>query len=126
MNANFLLNEGFWESLKDIKCFPENGHWHSIDGGPCFVVDDTVYWATGEVSPNRGVCRMMKMDSGEDYSKWSDEKRAEVWAETLRKREEYETERCERQKAQDILIESARAKLTEEEFDAVFESGRDY
>lgn len=120
-----------WDNLKlsdlsGMRCFPEDGHWYSPDGGSCFVKDGNIYWASGEVMPNTGIRRMMKVEHGEDYSQWSEEKRANVLAETIKKREAYEQQRQEYYIKQGLLIESARTKLTEEEFAAVFESGRDY
>jgi hypothetical protein len=80
--------------------------WDTNDGG----IIRTTPWPTPD---------------GEDFSQWSDEKRAEVLAKA-------NAERAERRAAEEaynrelaVLRESARAKLTTAEYDAVVLEGRD-
>lgn len=59
----------------------------------------------------------------ENYADWSETKRAEMQAACKAESEAFDKEKAELQKAQDVLVESARGKLTEEEFQAVYRSG---
>jgi len=116
--------------LKDFKFqpLPDGPHW-SPDGGYFWAKGGKYYWRHGSITTSPP-CRIwdgnVNEELAEDYSAWSDEKRAEVFAETERKREEWRKLEVEYQTEQEKLIESARAKITEEEFAAIFASGRDY
>jgi hypothetical protein len=110
---------------------PDGPGW-SPDGGYYYVRDGMIYWSDGEVGDTRkgqGPCRLgVNSDYShvEDFSQWSDEKRAAVLAETMRKRAEYAAIRKAAYEEMERLVEIARGKLTEDEFNAVMEYGRDY
>lgn len=87
------------------------------------------YWENGEVTdvPHaaEGITMMINpySSSNENYSEWTDEKRASVkaeWDANRRATKEAE-EKEERERL--ALVEVAKQKLTEEEFDAVYDTG---
>lgn len=93
-----------------------------------------LYWNDGTITElEDGVERFgWAQPDGVRYSEWDDAKRAEVRAECERKRKEWEIENERREREwqevkskHDALVESARAKLTPEEFEAVKEEGAD-
>lgn len=87
-----------------------------------------LYTKYGEVLPGNAVVRMLSCSSDgvdENYADWSEEYRRavrEAYATEDRKRKAEEAE-CRGRR--DTLVEQARAKLTEEEFDAVYDKGVD-
>lgn len=108
----------------------DQGPGWSPDGGYFWVRGDFIYWADGEVgqiSKGNFPCRQGFGDYSnvEDFSAWSDKKRASVLAETIRKRDEYKSAQNKYYTKRSELVAAARAKLTEEEFSAVWEAGRD-
>ncbi len=106
----------------------EDGYWWTPDCGQRFIAKgDSLFFEDGGVVPNDGrVMRLMSYEPGafEDFSAWSDEKRAEV-AEDWRQRREAATREREAHDAQRaILVASAEAKLTDDEKDALMEEYR--
>lgn len=85
-----------------------------------------LYTKYGEVLPGNAPVRMLSCAAAgvdENYADWSEEYRTAV-------REAYATEDRKREAAEDAerahratLVEQARAKLTAEEFDAVYDTG---
>ena len=107
------------------RCVYEDGHWFSPDNGRFWAKGDKLYWETGEVTENVGVMRLMKME-GPDYSQWPDEYRAEVLKENQRRYGAYQKQKAEEKAAHDKLVDAARAKLTQQEFNAVLLEGSGY
>jgi len=114
----------------DRPCFPphflQEGPGFSPDGGRLFVREGVIYWANGDVTPAEGpqiMIRYMPCDDGEDYSLWTDDQRARRREEGTRQREDYQAQEEADRAAEEALVESARGKLTEEEFQAVCNYG---
>jgi hypothetical protein len=109
-----------------------DGHYFSPGGGLFYVRDNVAYWEDGCVFPldrGDGSCLAilyMDMDSGEDYSQWSDEKREAVAAEKAEQRRSWTEERAVEETKLQALRDSAREKLTPQEYDAVVVEGRDW
>ena len=106
---------------------PDGPHW-TPDGGRFWAKGGKYYWPDGDVTTNQPLRLWdtnVTPESVEDYSAWSDEKRAAVVAESKRKRDDMQKQMEEYEERRQKLIDSARAKLTPEEFAAVFESGAD-
>ena len=94
----------------------------SPDVGRFVLRNDLMYTEHGAVytRAEQTWIRSMPTATGEEnYADWSDGKRAEVAAENARKYALQEEERKAARQAQELLVLSAKAKLTEEEFDAV-------
>lgn len=105
-----------------------DGHYFSPDGGKFEKLADKLYWETGEITklgdnPMSCVIRCLPSETGERYSQWTDEYRVTVIEGWRAKREQWATERENQQREQDALLESAAAKLTEAEYQAVVNSG---
>ncbi len=104
------------------------GYGSSPDGGGFWATEDKIFWASGSVSENKENGMHFRISfEGEpedverqmiDYSKWSDEKRAEVLAESKRRREAQEAYWAEVVAKRNALRASARLKLTEDEIEA--------
>lgn len=58
-------------------------------------------------------------DAHENYADRTDEQRAARLAKNVQEREEYEKQRKAERDARQVLVDRAKAKLTEEEFNAV-------
>jgi hypothetical protein len=99
------------------------GPGFSPDGGHLWRKGDKIYWNDGAVvdlsERELYLIRYMPCEHGEDYSLWSDEKRAKVAEEVRIERERYKSEEAIRADRRDALVASAEAKLTEEEIDAL-------
>lgn len=104
-----------------------DGPYWSPDGGYFWAKDGKYYWESGHVTDCEPLRLGFSSDLShvEDFSAWSEEKRAAVYAETRREIERNKARERRYYKKRDALVESARAKLTEKEFDAVYEMGRD-
>lgn len=88
------------------------------------------YTATAIVTPEKEVVRHRFYGEPIYYSKWTDDQRAaEVARIEKEKRDIAEREEAER-RTHEALLESAKSKLTEEEYQAVYDDGysdgRDY
>jgi hypothetical protein len=87
-----------------------------------------LYTKYGEVLPGNAPLRMLNCSSDgvdENYADWSEEYRRavrEAYAAQARKRE---AEEAARRAHRDAIVEQARAKLSTEEFDAVYGKGAD-
>jgi len=104
-----------------------NGPGFSPDGGNYWEKDGVLYWEDGDITvlgPNVWL-RTMDVSTGIDYSAWSDEERAAVKEKWRLKRiaakDQYDAGWAECQR----LVESAKAKVTEEEWDALIRYLRD-
>ena len=102
-----------------------NGPSWSPDGGRFWRKDGKLYWSDGEITDDGGIMREMPTMPGvdyshyENYSEWSDEKRAEVKAKLAAERAELaRLEKLEEDEIKALCI-SAKAKLTKEEYDAI-------
>jgi hypothetical protein len=98
----------------------------SPDGGRFVFCEGKTYWSDGDVTDGLPL-RMMPFggEHNEDYSAWSDEYRAKVRAEHQAIYAERRRIEAERIKRRDLLVESAKSKLTEDEIDALAEYYRD-
>lgn len=108
---------------------------YALDYGPFWATEDKIYWKSGAVWDNNGEVLMrissMGMDvtptnSVVDYSQWSEEKRAEVLAENNRLWAQQLAEDKKEWKEREALRASAKAKLTQEEYDAIAIEHDDY
>lgn len=100
---------------------PDGPGW-SPDGGKFWVKGDVLYWEDGDVwdMTDGGVIRLAGGPfHHEDYSEWSDEKRAEVRAIHAASRKIQKVNDRARKKELKALQKSARKKLTDAEFAAV-------
>jgi hypothetical protein len=93
----------------------------SPDAGKFVVRDGKIHTEFGLVYRNFATFRSLprEVDSHENYADWSDEQREEALAKHRRMCEELDRRRKAQQELKLTLVESARKKLTEEEFDAV-------
>lgn len=65
-------------------------------------------------------------DAHENYADWTDEQRSERLAKNVLEHEEYKKRRQAERDARQVLVDSAKAKLTEEEFSAVLQYAASY
>lgn len=105
-----------------------DGPYFSPDGGHFWVKDGTAYWEDGSVMKDIAMCifRYMPYEGGEDYSQWTDNHRAGMRAEYERKRDACNAKQLKQEGEWKQLRESAREKITEKEYDAILEEGREY
>ena len=99
---------------------PDGPGW-SPDGGKFWVNGGVLYWEDGDAwdMTSGGVIRTgLGPYTHEDYSAWTDERRAEVHAEWVAHRQKWKQQRDAEEAARRALIKSAKAKLTPEEFEA--------
>ena len=103
-----------------------NGPGWSPDGGYFWRKDGKLYWSDGDITDDGGMMRQMPCDdpksfySGvENFSEWSDEKRATVRAEAQKKRDEYRAKSDAYIAKIEALCAIAKTKLTPEEYEAV-------
>jgi len=105
-----------------------DGPGYSIDGGYYWVRGDSIYFNNGQVFPNR-FCPMRlgpiepQPGTVEDFSAWSDEKRAAVLAESEARWAEAEAREQTAYESRKALCIAARAKLTADEWYAVYHAG---
>ena len=107
---------------------PQGPGW-SPAGGEFWVRGNFIYWSDGDVGDLRlgqGPCSVGfgNYEGVEDFSAWTDEHRAEVKKSFAKRRDEWARQAAEAEAARIKLVESARKKLTEEEFLAVVAEGR--
>ena len=98
----------------------------SPDGGRFWRKDGKLYWEDGDITEDGGIMREMpdlrpksEWKEGENYSLWSDEKRAEVKAAKKAERDLYEKERADEFAKYKALCLSAKSKITREEYEAI-------
>ena len=102
----------------------------SIVGGLNFWrKENKLYWEDGEITdvPHaaEGIMMMInpRSSSDENYSEWSDEKRASVKAEWDAKRKADQEAEEKEKRERFAWVEIAKGKLTDEEFSAVYDPG---
>jgi hypothetical protein len=103
-------------------CSPDAGRF--IHRGPNLYFDDGRVWDAATCFP----CRLMHYDmpdEANDYSLWSDERRAEERAKSRKQQAEWRAEERARALACWRLALSARRKCTKDEFWTVVAMGRD-
>lgn len=112
--------------------WPHDGPSWSPDGGEYWCKDRVIYWESGAVtdgSKSGKFVSVRSMDSGYksgiNYSEWTDEHRAKVLAERTARceaeRQRRYAEEAERIQSIKNKAESALAKLTDDEREAVSE-----
>ena len=83
-----------------------------------------LYTKYGEVIPCGSPLRMLSCDRVEEnYADWSEERRRAVRAAYAAEARRRAVKEAEHGVQRDVLVERARAKLTAEEFNAVYEKG---
>lgn len=104
---------------------PQGPGW-SPDGGAFWRRDGKIYWESGHVAPDFGMIRESpesipesEWHLHEDYSSWSDRKRAAALAKTEAVQRKTERRERARLRAMKKLAASAKKKITREEFEAV-------
>ena len=100
----------------------------SPDVGRLVCRGDFLYTEYGEVIPRKGsFIRMMPCDRGENYADWSEEHRCtvrEAFQAQWRKEDAARAAaRAEQRARREVLVNQARCKLTDEEFEAVYDKG---
>lgn len=97
----------------------------SPDIGSYVERGDHVYTVHGHVYPAGGMWRSSLSPSAEteNYADWTDEKRAAVRVEAKARQAREEQERREEDERRARLIATSRAKLTDEEYEAVYTQG---
>ena len=104
----------------------------SPDGGYFWVRGHEIFWedgSIGDITTGKGVpCRVGigAPPTIEDYSQWTDEHRARVVAETKARRANWKKAEVRAWRKGGLLRDSARAKITKEEWDAIQDSDEDY
>jgi hypothetical protein len=110
----------------------DDGHYSNIDWGDFVVKDKLAYFPNGDIYDTREnqPCRWWPLDPRiaackEDYSAWDDNRRCLEMA--IRQAEsDFEQDAADAYYAKRaVLVASAKTKLTEDEFDAVWEAGSD-
>lgn len=101
----------------------EDGHYFSPDLGDFVVRNDVAYFEDGDVLDlEEGLMlRCMPTEPGEDYSKWTDEKRKKVLAHHAAEIRKEKKEEKAYENARNAIVKKAKKRLTEEEFDAICE-----
>lgn len=96
-----------------------DGHYSNPHGLPRFFArGGRLYWETGEVTGPEKSPGVIISSQGEDYSAWSDDHRALVYAAFLDDKKEREAFSEQYRIRLEALRASARAKLTPEEIEA--------
>jgi hypothetical protein len=97
----------------------------SPDIGKFVIREGVTYSEYGFVYCQGAIYRGMPCKAGahENYADWTDTQRAEKMAQTEAKNDQMREEQKRRSDARKLLVEQARKKLTEEEFDAVLDYG---
>jgi hypothetical protein len=110
----------------------KDGHYRMMDWGEFVVKDGLAYFPNGDVVdtticvPARWWPEDPKIEScAEDYSAWDDDRRCLEQSIGQAERELIEAEHDAYYATRAALVQSARVKLTEDEFDAVWEAGND-
>ena len=110
----------------------EDQFFWSPDVGQAVQRGDFMYTQYGEVIPSNAWVRMMPTAAHciiENYADWSEARRLEAREAHAAQAQAWEAKEAARVAQRDVLVEQARAKLTAEEFNAVYgkgcEDGRD-
>jgi hypothetical protein len=100
---------------------------YSPDIGKFVTREGKMYSENGVVYESGGMFRSMprEADSHENYADWTEKQRSEKFIEVFRRQEECEKQRDAERAARRILVEQAKQKLTEAEFQAVLNSRDD-
>jgi hypothetical protein len=103
----------------------DDSFFFSPDVGKLVSRGDFLYTEYGHVvRRSDGAIRMMPIDSvNENYADWTEERRCAVRAAIERQCELEKTEETVHRAHRDSLVSQARTKLTEEEFEACYDSG---
>ena len=92
-------------------------HYFSPDCGRFEHIGNKFYFEDGDITDDDDTfIRMMPVDDGVEFSKWTDEERSKVKAEWKKQRAEWDKENRLRDQKIRKLRASAKKKLTEEEF----------
>jgi hypothetical protein len=110
----------------------KDGHYSMMDWGEFVVKDKLAYFPDGDVVDTT-VCvpaRLWPLDPkieacAEDYAAWDDDRRCLEQSIRQAEREQIQAEQDAYYAKRAGLVQSAKAKLTEDEFEAVLEAGRD-
>ena len=121
------LNDFMDDSNGTIHSIISQGPGYSPDGGNLWRRGNLIYWDDGQVTNLEEhvsyIIRYMRLTNGEDYSKWTDEQRAKAKSERANQIARHKARVEELTAARDKLVESARVKITIEEFEAVCSLG---
>lgn len=105
----------------------EQGPGYSPDGGNLWREGNLIYWEDGDIvnleQHHSYIIRYMRLTNGVDYSKWTDEQRETAKKEKAERIAKHKARVAELTAKRDGLVESAKAKLTIEEFEAVLSLG---
>jgi hypothetical protein len=101
------------------KASEEDRFFFSPDVGRIVLREGLYYTEYGHIYSESSCIRMMPSEPFENYADWDHAKRQAIRAETERIEAENDTRRAIERAQQLELVESARLKLSEEEFDAV-------
>lgn len=129
--------EGLWDLEKMIEVPPDTLKSPGIPQGPGSIVkglhfwrrDNKFYWEDGSITevPHAAEGRIMLTDPNSchsrDFSKWSEKTRAKVKARWDAERKAREEAEEEEKRVRLELMEEAKSKLTEAEFDAIYNTG---
>jgi hypothetical protein len=95
-----------------------DGPYFSPDGGHFWAKGNQFFWEDGEITSDDICIRFIPLATGENYSLWSADKRAEVQREWAEKCALYAQKTAAEEKRVQALRANARAKLTVEEIAA--------
>lgn len=97
--------------------------YFSPDVGHLVWRGDFLYTEYGEVVPSNALVRMMPCVQVENYADWNEVHRSTVREAFQTEARKAEAERIEQRAQRDVLVDQARHKLTDEEFQAVYAKG---
>ena len=107
-----------------------DGHYYNIDWGYFVVRDKVAYFPDGEFLDTtiHQPARWFPFDPKivacpEDYSAWDDDRRCLEQSIRQAEIEAAEENQADWHNKRKVLVESAKTKLTQDEFNAVFEAG---
>ena len=95
----------------------------SPDVGRLVRRGDFFYTEYGEVIPSRSFVRTMPCEQGENYADWSEAHRNAVREAFQAQWRREDAARAELRARREALVDQARCKLTDEEFEAVYDKG---
>lgn len=127
MSAEFFAK--FAEEIENLRypALEDGPHW-TPDGGYFWAKGGKYYWPNGDVTtvqPARLWDQGGNLHAVEDYSAWSDEKRAAIWKETQLKRLRIKRDQARYARKLAKAVAIAEAKLTEEDIEALRDHYRD-
>lgn len=105
----------------------EDEFFCSPDVGRLVRRGDFLYTQYGQVIPCDACVRMLPCAVGEheNYADWSEEQRRRVREVFEAEAQRYRAEEADRRERRDALVEKVREKLTEEEWDAIYDWARE-